>query len=257
MLANNLFCLMSSANKFFKIFPTPLSKRIMVRPLQPRSTFIYYYAKTYYVNPFQFNVYILLSLRESGDESMHIDSASYHSDRKYIVFENCLEELMSVCLKCGDQCTVTTQSLVGSMVTMKATCHCGFCRLWNSQPLHGKMPLGNLILTAGVLFSGSSPSKIVQFFSHVGVQFLSLRTYNSIQSAYVVPSVKEVWKTHQEQIFASYMYQGKQLTLGGDGRCDSPGYCAKYGSYSCMDLESNKILDLQLVQVIEVGLLIE
>ena len=37
--------------------------------------------------------------------------------------------------------------------------------------------------------------------------------------------------------------------MGGDGRCDSPGFCAKYGTYSCMDLDTNKILDLQLVQV--------
>ena len=37
--------------------------------------------------------------------------------------------------------------------------------------------------------------------------------------------------------------------MGGDGRCDSPGFCAKYGTYSCMDLKTNNILDLQLVQV--------
>ena len=48
--------------------------------------------------------------------------------------------------------------------------------------------------------------------------------------------------------------QGRQIILGGDGRCDSPGYCAKYGSYSCMDLDKNIILDTQLVQVIASGL---
>ena len=30
---------------------------------------------------------------------------------------------------------------------------------------------------------------------------------------------------------------------------DSPGYSAKYGSYSLMDLGTNKVIDLQLVQV--------
>lgn len=33
-------------------------------------------------------------------------------------------------------------------------------------------------------------------------------------------------------------------------RADSPGHCAKYGSYSMMDLEANRIIDIQLVQVI-------
>ncbi|CAG2218046.1 unnamed protein product [Mytilus edulis] len=41
----------------------------------------------------------------------------------------------------------------------------------------------------------------------------------------------------------------KQVVLGGDGRCDSPGYSAKYGSYTLMDLNTNKILDIQLVQI--------
>ena len=37
--------------------------------------------------------------------------------------------------------------------------------------------------------------------------------------------------------------------LGGDGRSDSPGHSAKYGSYTFMDLEHNVILDVELVQV--------
>ena len=37
--------------------------------------------------------------------------------------------------------------------------------------------------------------------------------------------------------------------MGGDGRCDSSGHSANYGTYSLMDAEQNKILDSQLVQV--------
>ena len=39
------------------------------------------------------------------------------------------------------------------------------------------------------------------------------------------------------------------LSLGGDGRCDSPGHSAKYGAYTFMDLEHNVVLDVQLEQV--------
>ena len=42
------------------------------------------------------------------------------------------------------------------------------------------------------------------------------------------------------------------LHIGGDGRCCSPGHTAKFGSYSVMDLNTSKILDVQLVQVNEV-----
>lgn len=39
------------------------------------------------------------------------------------------------------------------------------------------------------------------------------------------------------------------LFLGGDGRNDSPGHSAKYGSYSFMDMVHNVILDMEIVQV--------
>lgn len=39
------------------------------------------------------------------------------------------------------------------------------------------------------------------------------------------------------------------LVLGGDGRADSPGHSAKFGSYTMMELKKRIVLDLQLVQV--------
>ena len=43
--------------------------------------------------------------------------------------------------------------------------------------------------------------------------------------------------------------EDKALVLGGDGRCDSPGFSAKYGSYSFMELDYNVVLHVELVQV--------
>ena len=39
------------------------------------------------------------------------------------------------------------------------------------------------------------------------------------------------------------------LAIGGDGRADSPGHSAKYGSYGIIDLSTNKDLHIELVQV--------
>lgn len=41
--------------------------------------------------------------------------------------------------------------------------------------------------------------------------------------------------------------------LAGDGRCDSPGHNAKYGTYSVMEVTTEKIVDFSLVQVSEVA----
>lgn len=41
------------------------------------------------------------------------------------------------------------------------------------------------------------------------------------------------------------------VRLSGDGRCESPGYNAKYCTYSLMDMSSNKIVTSNVVQVAE------
>ena len=41
----------------------------------------------------------------------------------------------------------------------------------------------------------------------------------------------------------------KQLHLSGDGRCDSPGYSAKYGTCTLINYATDLVLDYSLVQV--------
>ena len=46
----------------------------------------------------------------------------------------------------------------------------------------------------------------------------------------------------------------KLQSFSGDGRCDSPGHNAKYGtSYSVIEVTTEKIVDFSLVQVFEVA----
>ena len=42
---------------------------------------------------------------------------------------------------------------------------------------------------------------------------------------------------------------GERLTVSGDGRCDSPGFCAKYGAYTLIENRINQVIALELVQV--------
>lgn len=65
---------------------------------------------------------------------------------------------------------------------------------------------------------------------------------------YILPSVLHKWRLHQADLLER-LKQRESVFLGGDMRADSPGHCAKYGSYSMMDLNTNKIVDIQLVQV--------
>ena len=42
------------------------------------------------------------------------------------------------------------------------------------------------------------------------------------------------------------------IDLNGDGRCESPGHSAKYGTYTLMDSDSGKVVAFSVVQVSEV-----
>ena len=41
----------------------------------------------------------------------------------------------------------------------------------------------------------------------------------------------------------------KDNHFGGDGRCDLPGYSAKYGTYSLLSAQLNKVIDFHVVHV--------
>jgi hypothetical protein len=46
--------------------------------------------------------------------------------------------------------------------------------------------------------------------------------------------------------------EGKKTILSSDGRNDSPGHCAQYCTYSFADMESQSILQMNIVDVREV-----
>ena len=61
------------------------------------------------------------------------------------------------------------------------------------------------------------------------------------------------WKEQQAEVFADLKSRKTGAVLAGDGRCDSPGHCAKYCTYTLLDVESQKVVDFKIVSVSEVA----
>ena len=74
------------------------------------------------------------------------------------------------------------------------------------------------------------------------------QSFHDHQRKYLQPAIVSVWNDNQSVILSECVSKGP-LTVGGDGRADSPGHSAKYGSYGIMDLTSNKVIHIELVQV--------
>lgn len=134
------------------------------------------------------------------------------------------------------------------MVKIRQRCKsCPYIREWFSQPFVRNKPAGNLLISAGILFSGSVPSKALRMFNFMNLCSISMSTFMNHQKYYLYPAIGIVWHNYQKDYFNDM--QNKSVVIGGDGRADTPGHSAKFGSYTMIDLNEGVVVDVQLVQV--------
>ena len=87
-------------------------------------------------------------------------SSTGYKDSKYIVFEKNLMELFETCPHCRRLSDVRTYRR-GTFLAIHQKCHhCQFSRQWKSQPAIGSSPVGNILLSAAIYFTGSSFFKV-------------------------------------------------------------------------------------------------
>ena len=129
---------------------------------------------------------------------------------------------------------------------------CDYIRCWKNQPLLNRnMPLCNLLMSGALSFSGCMASQTLRMLDILGVQSISSNTFFRHQKLYVIPTIFKAWKDEQTNTLRELKALGSGLVVSGDCRSDSPGHCAKYGFlYPHRGTGSNKVVDLQLVQVI-------
>ncbi|XP_033959402.1 uncharacterized protein [Pseudochaenichthys georgianus] len=173
-----------------------------------------------------------------------------HKINTYIVYETCLMELFEVCPVCRRVCDVQTTKM-GTFISVQQLCpHCQFARHWNSQPILGSTPAGNLQLSAATYVNGLSFYKLGKVFKAMNMQLFKYNTFRRHARMFIEPAVVSYWKTSQEDMLRKLREEDKVL-VGGDMKAVSPG--TKFGSYTLMDLKNNKVVDLQLVQSNEAG----
>lgn len=177
-------------------------------------------------------------------------NAPAHQQKLFLVAESSLFDLFRFCPICRSECERAITSRIGTKTTVTQKCpSCSFSKWWDSQPSVGDIPVGNIMMSSAILFGGGSPAKVLKVMKHMNVPTIAYSTFMQHQRTYLHPAVERTYRQQQSILLNDIKAEGRGVILGGDGRCDSPGHSAKYGSYSLMDVEQNKILDSQLVQV--------
>ncbi len=179
---------------------------------------------------------------KTGDKTVELEDIP-----KYLVFETELDKLFTTCLRpgCHSPITKLTKLTTGSMLSVTTTCSHYHTDTWHSQPSVRRMPAGNLLLSAAILLSGSTYTKTHRFTDLLCMPILCESEFDNIQNTYLFPTVNDYWTMHQDAILS--VLAPDELRVGGDARSDSPGFSAKYTSYTIMDLKTSLILDQQLV----------
>ena len=108
----------------------------------------------------------------------------------------------------------------------------------------------NLLLSFAVLLAGTSIKKVLLVFKHMGIMAFHEPTYYYHQKHLLIPSIVKFWRSYQANILESL--RGKEVLLSGDGRHDSMGHSAKYGTYSIFCSTVGLIIHIVIVQVTQI-----
>ncbi|XP_077345647.1 uncharacterized protein LOC143989399 [Lithobates pipiens] len=173
-------------------------------------------------------------------------------EKKYIVFESCLDALLFKMRcpekECCSRIKNLEKQLVGSMVVVFSTCGGKHrCKLWQSQPKIKHIAAGNILIAGSIVLSGSSFTKFKELCDFTGIAMFGKSSFHLSQQRFIFPAIDLHWRKDQQEV--RNMLAGKPLFLVGDGQCDSPGFSAKYCTYTFMEQRSKKIVDMEVVQV--------
>ena len=83
--------------------------------------------------------------------------------------------------------------------------------------------------------------------------FLSKSSYYRFQRLYFIPEINEWWIWMRSQLL--HEFAGRDIVVCGDGQCVSPGFNAKNLCYFIMEVESNYVIDIEVLDKRHVGLI--
>ena len=176
-------------------------------------------------------------------------------EKQFLTFWSVLAPLFVFCLKCKQTASVHKVATKGTMLIVTLLCVDDHLSTWRSQPTVGNgLALGNLLLAAGILFSGATYSKIREVCDISKTNIFGKTRFYAIQKDYLFPVVNKIFEQKKLLILENIQDLSPEgIHLSGDGRCDSPGFNAKYGTYSFMQAVTNLILDFTITQVSQVS----
>ena len=189
------------------------------------------------------------------DEQFHYKEELGHVKGTKVIcsLDLLLQQLAGPCKYPGCIHVATVEySLCGTCAVIRWKCPSGHKgRFCTSGDANGMLS-NNLQTAAAVLTSGNNFSKIEKFAKHLGLKFISASTFQRVQKLYCAPVIDEWWENMREELWAQFATE--DLTVCGDGQCDSPGFSAKNLCYYVMEMITGYVIEIEVLDKRHVGL---
>ncbi|KAF3837440.1 hypothetical protein F7725_004904, partial [Dissostichus mawsoni] len=111
-------------------------------------------------------------------------------ERQFIVFESCIVNLFRKCQRTGCAAEVREfqRMLSGSRLIISTKCAAGCNYTWSSQPTLNRMGVGNLLLSAAILFSGNTYARMQDISDYLKLPILCKSQFYALQKRYLFPN---------------------------------------------------------------------
>ena len=176
---------------------------------------------------------------------------NFPKEPKYLVFWSSLL-LLFRCFACKEKTKITSVRTRGTFLVVAVKCHNKHIHTWRSQPMVNNTGAGNILLSGAILYTGNTFKRISEMFDSINIPHFSRTLFYSIQKTLLFPTLNSFYKRYRSKII-NICTTREENNFIGDGRSDLPGCSAKYGTYSLMSTDLNKIVDFFVVHVSTAG----
>ncbi|XP_042195682.1 uncharacterized protein LOC103176683 isoform X3 [Callorhinchus milii] len=174
-----------------------------------------------------------------------------HAMRTGIVFDACLMSLARKAFKqcewrnCNSELDLELK-VVATAMKIITRCRSGHKSVWWSQPLLKEIPAGNFQLASSIVLSGNNYRKIALMLKFMNMVPIGHHSFLQIQRLYVLPSVSDYWKKMQMDIYKEIT---DPIVVLAEGFNNNSAFPEKYFTYTMMDNFTQKVLEVQVINV--------
>ena len=130
--------------------------------------------------------------------------------------------------------SVEVKSTCGYAIKLEWLCEAMHRGFWYSSSIYAAGMSTNYIVETALVLSGISHHQFLRFCRFVNLTHTSTTSYARNQRLYAAPAIHQEYIRMRDSINDDIKLQDG-LILCGDGRMDSPGFCATKATYSFME----------------------